>query len=362
VTVKSKGRLLKHFSLHRIANTELRVVSDVESGVIPFIEVEEEVIGKYARNPQWQQGIVTLFILKDLQPLLKHLSRAEALPPGGLAGLEYRPIVNVYDLKNPRACHVFINQKAMEKEGYWGDREAVKGLLAHEHAHPLAECETTRSSRKLRVDLSPSLRAEASPLRALARRALKAEGIEARFEEAKGWQDRINGLLRVLVEKLCLYAPREIFANDVAIQSDFTASLFYLDKKEMFKAGEGVRSRGILERKLQEEVPSAASLLLTFGDMKGYLDLALETASFYRQGKRAEAKELEEMLFVKVMPHLEPGVAETYEGLRDGYLRFSTQASPQELAEFERSLLDILAEPLQERGLELGYRLRVVPG
>jgi len=352
VTVKSKGRLLKHFSLHRIANTELRVVSDVESGVIPFIEVEEEVIGKYARNPQWQQGIVTLFILKDLQPLLKHLSRAEALPPGGLAGLEPRPIVNVYDLKNPRACHVFINQKAMEKEGYWGDREAVKGLLAHEHAHPLAECETTRSSRKLRVDLSPSLRAE----------ALKAGGIEARFEEAKGWQDRINGLLRVLVEKLCLYAPREIFANDVAIQSDFTASLFHLDKKEMLKAGEGVRSRRILERKLQEEVPSAASLLLTIGDMKGYLDLALETASFYRQGKRAEAKELEEMLFVKVMPHLEPGVAETYEGLRDGYLRFSTQASPQELAEFERSLLDILAEPLRKRGLEPRYKLRVIPG
>jgi len=317
------------------------VVSDVESGVIPLIQVEEEVIGKYARNPQWQQGIVTLFILKDLQALLKHLGRAEALPPGGLAGLEYRPIVNVYDLKNPRACYVFINKQVMEKEGYWGDHEAVKGLLAHEHAHPLAECETTCSSRKLRVDLSPS--------------------IETGFEEAKEWQEKLHGLLRVLVEKLCLYAPREIFANDVAIQSDFTASLFYLDKQEMLKAGEGVGSRGVLARKLQEEVPSAAGLLLTIGDMRSYLDLTLETASFYRQGKRAEAKDLEEMLFAKVMPHLEPGLAETYERLRDGYLQFSSRADPQELAQAVGSLLDILAEPLRERGLRLGYTLTVIP-
>ena len=286
--------------------------------------------------------MVTLFILEDLQPLLKHLSRAEALPPGGLAGLEHRPIVNVYDLKDSRACHIFVNKKTMAKESYWRDYEALKGLLAHEHAHPLAECQATRSSRRLRLDLSTS--------------------IEVPSEEATGWQDKTNGLLRVLAEKLCLYAPREIFANGIAIQNDFTAALFHLDQKEMLKAKEGVRSRGLLKQKLQEEVPSAASLLLTIADMKGYLDLALETASFYRQGKRAEAQELEEMLFTTVMPHLEPGVAEAYEGLKGGYLRFSTEASPQELVQLQSSLLDILAEPLREKGLELEYKLRVIPG
>ena len=49
------GRLPEHVSLHRIAGTELRVVSDVESGLGPFIEVEKGVIEKYAATPRWQQ-------------------------------------------------------------------------------------------------------------------------------------------------------------------------------------------------------------------------------------------------------------------------------------------------------------------
>jgi len=75
------ARTVKHFSLHRIAGTELRVVSDIESGVIPFIQIEEEVIEKYAKSPRWQQEVITLFILRNLEPLTQQLSQAADLPP-----------------------------------------------------------------------------------------------------------------------------------------------------------------------------------------------------------------------------------------------------------------------------------------
>ena len=44
---------IKHFSLHRVAGTELQVVSDVESGVLSLIQVEEQVIQSYARQGAW---------------------------------------------------------------------------------------------------------------------------------------------------------------------------------------------------------------------------------------------------------------------------------------------------------------------
>jgi hypothetical protein len=345
------NRLLKHFRLRRVAGTELRVVSDMESGLGPLIDIEEEVIEKYAATPRWRQEVVTLFVLKDLEPLVRQLSEEAALPPGGLTVLGQRPIVNVYDLESPGSCHVFINQRAMEKEGYWDDREAVKGLLAHEHAHPLSECETTQSARRLQVDLS-------------------SDGVQPLFPsqaQEKEWQTKVERLLAVVVDKLCLYAPREVFANDVAIQSNFTAPLLYLDKKNVLGAAKGVRSKGALRQRLQEEVerasltPAGADLLLVIADMHGHLDLAMETASFYRQDKVTEAEELEEMLFAGVMPYLEPPVAEAYPRLRDQYVQLPQDASPEELVQFEKSLLGVLAAVLKEKGLRLEYNLRVAP-
>lgn len=323
----------------------------MDSGLGPFIEVEEEVVAKYAASPRWQQKAVTLFVLKDLEPLVRQLCEGAALPPGGLATLGHRPIVNVYDLDNPTACHIFVNQQAMEKEGYWGDHEAVKALLAHEHAHPLSECETTRSARRLKADLSTES----------TRRLFPSEA------EDSGWQGKVDRLLALVVDKLCLYAPREVFANDATIGSSFSASLLHLDKKNVLSAAEGLRSRGTLRQMLQDEVeagsltPAGADLLLAIADMKGYLDLAMETASFYRQSKIAEAQELEEMLFAQVMPHLEPLVAEAYPKLRDAYTGLPDDASPEALVQLERALIGILAEVLNQKGLRLECRLSVSP-
>jgi hypothetical protein len=95
--------------------------------------------------------------------------------------------------------------------------------------------------------------------------------------------------------------------------------------------------------------------------MKGYLDLAMETAPFYRQNKVAEAQELEETLFAQVMPYLEPLVAKAYPKLRDAYVGLPEDASPEALKQWVESLVSMLAEVLSKKGLRLECRLSVVP-
>jgi hypothetical protein len=336
------ARPVKHFSLHRIAGTELRVVSDVESGVIPFIQIEEGVIGKYARSPRWRQEVVTLLILRDLEPLTRQLSQAAGLPPGGLTGLGHRPIVNLYDLKNPISCHIFINQGAMEKEGYWNDQDAIVALLAHEHAHPLAENETTQASRQLRFVISDF-------------------GFQIEIENRKS---KIRNLLTLLADKLCLYAPRELFANEMTIRSGFGEALLHLDRRTLANASRSVAGRDELCQQLQQEVasgkltPQGADLLLLIGDLKGYLDLALEVAPFYRTGRKSDAQALEAVLEGEVFPHLEPEVQRAYTALRGQYITLRADLTPPELMAWSEEVLNILAEALSEKGLALPYRLQ----
>ena len=338
-------RTVKHFSLHRIAGTELRVVSDVEAGVIPFIQIEEKVIGKYARSPRWRQEVITLFILRDLEPLTRQLSQAAGLPPGGLDGLPHRPIVNLYDLKNPVSCHVFINQGAMEKEGFWSDQDAIMALLAHEHAHPLAENETTRASRQLKLVLSPQS--------------------EVLSLQSSDLGLRTKDLLTLLADKLCLYAPRELFANEMTIRSGFGQALRHLDRRTVANASRSVAGREDLRQQLHQEVasgnltPQGADLLLLIGDLKGYLDLALEVAPFYRTGRQDDAQELESVLKAEVFPHLEPEVARTYTALRDQYIALRADLTPPELMAWGEGVLNILTGALAEKGLALQYRLQM---
>jgi len=353
-------RTVKHFSLHRIAGTELRVVSDVEAGVLPVIQAEEAVIHGYVSQEtrflgengflsrRWLHRWVTLFILQDLQPLVRQLTPSPALslaeggsslPPGGAAALEYRPVVNVYDLTDPAGCHVFVNRKAMIKEGYWDDALAIQGLLAHEHAHPLAENETTQVSRQLNLILSPQS--------------------EALSLQSSDLGLRTKDLLTLLADKLCLYAPRELFANEMTIRSGFGEALFHLDQRSMANASLSVAGREELRRHLQQQVasgnltPQGADLLLLIGDLRGYLDLALEVAPFYRTGRKSDAQELEAVLEAEVFPHLEPEVAQAYIALREQYIALRADLTPPELIAWGEGVLNILAEALAEKGLNL---------
>lgn len=342
-------RDVKHFSLHRVAGTELRVVADVEDGALAVMQEEEAVIRSYAQKVSWSHSAVTLFILQDLQPLARQLRPGTKLPPGGSVALDHRPVVNVYDLANPESCHVFVNQQAMVKEGFWDDPVAIRGLLAHEHAHPLAENDTTRASRRLTLEIA---------LQPATDRELWTAGRHA----------KVQRLLALLAEKLCSYAPREIFANQLTITNSFGDALLHLNRLNVANARQALAGRGELRRHLQSEVsqgsltPAGADALLLIGDLRGHLDLALEVAPFYRAGREEGARELEAHLETDVFPHLEPSVGRTYAELREHYLALRGEWQPAEVRAWSKQILDILANALGQEQLRLEYRISLENG
>ena len=357
------ARTIRHLSLHRIGRVELRVVADVEEGTLPILEAEETVLRQYVQRADWPHRWVTLFILQDMEPLIRQLTlggsassasrspegastgEGASLPPGGAAALNYRPVVNVYDLANPAGCQVFVNRQAMVREGYWDDPLAVQGLFAHEHAHPLAENVVTSASRRLKLELTPHW------------------GFGTSSTAPGNRQSRVIPLLAVLADKLCAYAPRELFANELAIQSGLDAALLHLDLRTMATAGRTVAGRVELQRQLQLEVTqgglakAAAELLLLIGDLRGYLDLALETAPFYRAGKEAAGRELETVLEAEIFPHLEPAAVDAYTALCRHYVSLRDDFTPRGLIKWGEGVLGILANSLAGKGLDLQYRL-----
>ena len=228
---------VKHFSLHRIDSTELRVIADAEVGVLPVIGVEEEVIRKYIEQGAWIHQYVTLFILQDMGPLTRQLQSVSELPPGGAEALGRRPVVNVYDLADPSGCQIFINWEAMVREGYWDEPSIVRALLAHEHAHPFAECAATAAARRLRVEIA-------------------ADNLSEVLEGVPGADDRAGELRRIpesMGHKLCADAPREVLTNEFAIRAGFADAMMYLDSRNVANAAAALAGREQLRAGLQEE-------------------------------------------------------------------------------------------------------------
>ena len=338
------NQAIRHFALHRIGGVELRVISDIEAGVIAITEVEEEVLLRYTARPDWPHLVVSLFVLSDLSPLQRQLVRTAPLPPGGVEALAYRPLVNVYDLADRSACHIFVNQTAMVREGYWGDRVAETALLAHEHAHPLAENEAMQAARGLVVTLA-----------LISRRPLSDEADEA-------WQGKLLRLLQGLADKLCLYAPREVFANDVLLDSGFADALYYLDTINVRNAAKGLQVRPALVASLAAEpalTESGRAALLAVADLKAHLDLALEIASFWRQGWPEMASDLERVLAQEVFPSLVPETAPAYLALSGLYREMSPEATAEDLIEFGNAVVSVLAGGLAPYGLLLNGKVDV---
>jgi hypothetical protein len=273
--------------------------------------------------------------------------------------LDRRPIVNVYDLANLTGCNVFVNRRAMVEQGYWDDPLALRGLLAHEHAHPLAENETSRASRQLRLEIQweveePGHRSDA---KTPTRYSVPAVTLPPRH--------RIPMLkvLTLLAEKLCLYAPREIFANEVTIQSGFSDSLLYLNLRNVNNAGRSIAGRDTLAQQLHHEVAQgnltleAADLILLVGDLNGYTDLAMELAPFDRAGKTTAANSLDTALQTTVFPRLDRLVPQVFAELRDRYIGLRTDLIGADLLSWSLGVLDILVRVLAEKGLKISYRL-----
>jgi hypothetical protein len=340
----SHNRTIRHFALHRIGDVELRVISDIESGVIGISEVEEAVLRRYVTVEGWPHQVVSLFVLSDLSPLQRQLVATAKLPPGGVEGLGLRPVLNLYDLADLSACNIFVNQTALEREGYWGDRQAETALLAHEHAHPLAENGTTHATRQLAVAVQP---VSQPPL-------ATATTVE--------WTDKLNRLLQLQVDKLCLYAPREIFTNDIVLREGFGDALYHLDLRNVNAAAQGVQARPSLVASLAAEAvltEPGRAVFLVVADLKAHLDLALEIASFYRLGRGAEARRLEHVLETKVFPALAPVTALAYRSLVKLYRSLTPGMTPEALAGFARQVVAILAEALKPYGVDLAAHIEI---
>lgn len=329
------ARPVKHVHLHRIGPTELRVVSDVDEGVLAIVQQEEAVIRAYQAQGPWPHSQVSLFILKDLQPLVRQL-KGGALPAGGAAALDTRTVVNMFDLADPRACHIFVNRRAMVQADYWDDALAIRGLLAHEHAHPLAENGATRASRGLAVELSLDEPAPAG----------------------------LAGLLGGLIEELSLYAPRELFTNQAAIAAGFDQAMLHLNRRNVANACLSVGGRERLREVLAQDTaagsrPAAAvGQLLLAGDLESHLRLALEVVPFARAGLPAAAAELDGVLEQVLFPQLEPQVAPAYRALSRLYAGLAAAPAPAELLAWCQQVADVVLAALREQGLAVRCTVR----
>jgi hypothetical protein len=338
---------VKHFSLHRIDGTELQVIADVESGVLSVINVEEEVIRGYIREGIWPHERVMLFILQDLSPLVRQLQSIAELPSGGEQVFQQRPIVNLYDLADRAGCQVFVNCEAMAREGYWQDAAMTRALLAHEHAHPLAECDTTAASRGLRLEI-----VSAEGLRDVL-------GAESRYVE-------VCRVLSSLARKLCLDAPREVLTNDLTIRSGFADSLLSLDRRNVDNTKSSLVGREQVNDDIRRAIGAgeltreAADVLLVVGDMQGYLDMAIETAPFYRAGRQSQAQELEKTLEDDVFPRLHPSAGTAYFALRDRYIALRTDMSPSALTRWCEDVVGVLTGAFADAGVDVEYRVSEV--
>ena len=329
-------RNVKHFSLDRINGTELRTVADVDGGVIPLMQREETVIRKYAQARLWRHRRVMLFILEDLQPLMRQARLRASVTARQIADIQDQPATVLYDLKALDECSVYINRQASERAGYWSDLVAMEGLLVHEHAHPVAENDTVRASRLVRLELA-------------------AEGDE-----------RLARVLQGLAWKLSLYAPREIFANETALRASFGDVLLHLNQRLVADAIRGLEGRQALLRQIEDATSrqamsqTAAAVVLLAGDLQMCLPLAIEVAPFYRVGQDNMARELESVLKSAMFPLLGPQVEQAYLALRAAYVSLAPDLNATALAAWCDNVGGILAASLAQAGYTLQYRIDVM--
>lgn len=349
---------IKHFELHRLDGLEWRVISDVEGGVIAITAVEETVLRRFLALPTWPHSVVTFFVLQDLSALQRQLTARNAaspqgkvgvmsLPAGGIDGLAQRPVVNLYDLANAEACHVFVNFTAMQQAGYWGDTLAETALLAHEHAHPLVESPTVLASRQ--VAIAPTLTSH-FPISPVAH---------------DRWLTRLQAVTQSICDRLCNYAPRELFTNSMVITAGFGEALCHLDRITIERSALALLGRQALVTGLQAESELTAAgrnAFLVLADLQAHLEMAFEVAAFRRTDAEPCARELEHLLRTKVVPGLTAEVGRTFVALTQAYVGLAADLTPTQFIEFAQSILDIIAAALAPSGIVLHHTISLTEG
>ena len=185
---------IEHFSRCRVEDTTLQVMADLQRDLDRLIREEKSVIRHYVRLGNWPHKCVNMFVLENLQPLAAQIKGATKLSSVIANDIDRRPMVNVYDAADLSECAVFVNRGALERDGVWNDDVALRALLAHEHGHPLAENETVQAARELSVEVK----------------------VEGRAPTAA-----VGPILDLLADRLCVHAPQEVFANELAIRAGF---------------------------------------------------------------------------------------------------------------------------------------------
>ena len=258
-----------------IGDTRLRVISDCSDDISAIVQAEIAVITRYTATGRWPHTAVTLFVLENLAPLVTQLGALHGLGPSQAALLPQRPMVNLY-------------------EGVWDDALAVTGMLAHEHAHPRAECSVITAARAAQLDI----RAPA--------------GLMTQVTQ--------------LVEMLSVGAIVELLTNQVCVADGFADALLHLDQHTITRAGAVMGQRQELRRRLREAAPGQQmspgdeALLLQLADARHVLPFALETAPFFRAGQTKHGTQLLHAVKTNLLSQLEPDSADMFFALHTLYL------------------------------------------
>lgn len=340
------GEAIEHVSRHRINGAELQVIADAPDGIQSLIVVEEKVVRGFLQHGGWPHRRINLFVFKSLQPLIERLRQA-ARQPLAARGLESKPMVHVYNMGDLTECSLFANRHLMMRQGIWSDPLALEGLLAHEHAHPLAENATTGAARGLKTRLVAA-KTDDDPGAGKTSSPITPAPLAA-----------VGRSLEHLAEELCVHAPHEVFTNEIAIRAGFGPALHHLNRLNLKGGRAGMTERLALAEGLRTQVTEGrlreadVGLLLLTASMEAHVRMALETAAFVRAERPEEACGVEELLEVEVFRHVEPEIRTLYHAFRHQYLQLTPGMDQDAFRHWASAAFAPVIEELARRGLHM---------
>jgi hypothetical protein len=334
---------IEHVSRHRLNGVELQVIADHASGNDGLIEAEKNVVRRFLLHGGWPHRRVNLFVFEDLKPVAEKLRSAKAMSEAESLELERKPMVHIYNLRDLSECSVFVNRALMTRLGLWEDTLAIEGLLAHEHAHPIAENSTTRAARDLRMRLTRSVSG-----------ALENMVNEESGFPAQATHQAVAASLEHLARELCIHASHEVFTNELAIRAGFGLALEHLNLMSLAEGRAGMAERARFSEALRKKVSDGQlseidrELLLLIASMEAHVRLALETAAFARAGARHEAEAIEARAMAEVFSSVEPEIGALYHAFYNRYMELTPYMDREAVREWAETAF---APALEDVGL-----------
>lgn len=299
-----------HVSRHSLTDgSELIVIEDEANCGERLVTAEQTIARRFAAYGIWPHRCVNIFVFENLRPLIEKLGQASKTlgenkesADNTFHGLEHKPMVHAYNPTDLRETSIFVNRGQMKRLGMWDDDEVLEGLLAHEHAHPLSENATTRRARNMRATFQQTV-----------------------IEQSSAVSGRVLHALEHLAHELCLHAPHEVFANELAIRAGCGSQLFALNRMSLTAGRAGIEVRNALAAHLKAEVEkgglskNTATLLLLLASLEAHVRVALEVAAFVRAESHALADALEILLRQETFRHVESEIEAIYRQLCTSY-------------------------------------------